>query len=251
MCWIKSPPPVQRAIVLEKKDHEIGSVKSHIIASLVRIISVLKKDSLSRGIPVISRFKSLNSKPTDILNSEHKQWVTQWGLFWTVFFVCLFVPRDWINKALCQVRVSSPRFCSLSSTLAAVPPTHEESRMNPGISHLNPNAVRYQTTRASPPTADSKAASCKRLCHLHRHGKLPNGQTEFVFKWQLHQHHITRVKRCRVFDGGMALSNKNGKSILSNFPQKKRCSERKTGKGQGVQPAVSIQVNIKLRYYLV
>jgi len=43
-----------------------------------------------------------------------------------------------------------PSICSLPSTLAAVPPTHKECRMSPGISHLNPNAVRYQTTRAYP-----------------------------------------------------------------------------------------------------
>lgn len=150
MCWIKSPPPVQKAIVLEKKDHEINSVKSHIIASLVRIMSVLKKDSLSKGIPRLFCFKSLNSKLTDILNTECKQWVTQWGLFWTVLIICLFVPRGQVNKTLCQARVSFPQFCSLSSTLVAVLPTHEESRMSPGISHLNPSAVRYQTTRVSP-----------------------------------------------------------------------------------------------------
>lgn len=202
-------------------------------------------------MPIISCFESLNTKPTDILNSKCKQGVTQWGLFWTVFFVCLFVPRDWVNKAFCQAIVSFPWFYSLPSTLAAVPPTNEESRMSPGISHLNPNAVRYQTTRGFPPTADSKAASCKRLCHLQCHRQLPNGQTEFVFKWQLHQHHIMRVKRCRAVDGGMALSNKIGKSSLSHFPQKKRCSRRRTGKGPGgVQTAVSIQLNIKLGYCL-
>lgn len=64
-------------------------------------------------------------------------------------FVCLFVPQDWVNKDLCQARVSFPRFSSLPSTLVAVPPTYEESRMSPGISHLNPNAVRYETTRVS------------------------------------------------------------------------------------------------------
>lgn len=70
MCWIKSPPPVQSVIVLEKKDHKTSGVKSHIIANLIRIMSVLSKDSLSKGIAVISYFKSLDSKATDILNSK-------------------------------------------------------------------------------------------------------------------------------------------------------------------------------------
>lgn len=150
MCWIKSPPPVQKAIVLEEKDHKISSIKSLIVASLVRIISVLEKDSLFKVTPVISCLKSLNSEPTNILDRKCRQWVTHWGLFWTGFFVCLFVPPGWVNKAFCQVRVSFPRLSPLPSSPVAVPLTCKESRMRPGISHLNPNTVRYQTTRASP-----------------------------------------------------------------------------------------------------
>lgn len=83
--------------MLEKEDCLKSSVKSRMIASQVRITSVLKKESLSKGIPIPSYFKSPNSKPRDILNSERKLWVTQWGLFWTGFF-CLLVCSTRLGK---------------------------------------------------------------------------------------------------------------------------------------------------------
>lgn len=219
---------------LEKEDREISSFTSHITASLVRIISVLKKDSLSKGISVIPCFKSLNSKPTAIPNSECKQRVTQRGLFWTVFLVCLFVLRDWVIKALRQPRVSVPRVCSYPSTLQRLRLLHTR---NPewveGVHVWTQMLLDIRQYGLSLSSRFESSLLQKASCHLHRRGTLRDGQTEFVLQWQLHQRHITRVKGCRIVDRGMVLSNKSGKSSSSRFPREKRCSGRRTAGAHG------------------
>lgn len=161
------------------------------------------------------------------------------GLFWTGLFVCLFVPWGWINKALCQVRVSFFCSSSLPSTPVASAPTCKESRMSLGISHLNPTTVRYQTTRASPqkpfqkqpPAKDTVISTSAGSSRMAKQNLFLSVSSINTTSWRLIGAELLRRE-------WPSATKMEGGAWLTFIFLRKQKRGRRTGKGQEMQTSV-------------